>query len=175
MKNSPVRTALITFLGLILCTAVVGCASIFSGGSKKITVNTTPSGAKVTIYDKTGKVVTTNQTPTVVNLDRGEGYFQGQEYRIVIEKPGYKTSEVRIRSTINGWYFGNLFLGGVIGMVVVDPLTGAMYTLSPDHIQETLTPTQRSGIKKAGGLGIILKEQLSPEQIRNLKSLATQS
>ena len=91
------------------------------------------------------------------------------------EKAGYKTSEVRIHSTINGWYFGNLLLGGVIGMVVVDPLTGAMYTLSPDHIQETLTPTQRSGIKKAGGLGIILKEQLSPEQIRNLKSLATQS
>ncbi|MCX4027392.1 hypothetical protein H0A36_10465 [Endozoicomonas sp. SM1973] len=34
-----------------------------------------------------------------------------------------------ITSTLDGWYFGNLFLGGLIGMLIVDPLTGAMFKL----------------------------------------------
>jgi hypothetical protein len=172
MKNhlfSPLANAV---TAVVLCLSFTSCASIFSGGPKKVTINTTPPGAKVTIYDKYGKVVTTRQSPAVVSLERKVGYFAPQEYRIVIEKPGYKPTEVRVQATINGWYFGNLFLGGVIGMVIVDPLTGAMFTLSPDHIQETLTPAQRSSLKKGPGLGIMLKEQLSPEQIQNLKRLA---
>ena len=161
-------------IAVVLCLSITSCASIFSGGPKKVSINTTPPGAKITIYDKEGKVVANRQSPTVVPLDRSTGYFAGQEYRIVIEKPGYKSTEVRVKATINGWYFGNLFIGGVIGMVIVDPLTGAMFTLSPDKIQETLTPAQRSGLKKGGGLGIMLKEQLSPEQIQHLQRLATE-
>jgi hypothetical protein len=172
MKKRLFNPVITTITNLTLCISLVGCASIISGGAKKITLNTTPPGAKVTIYDKSGKVISTNQTPAIVSLDRSQGYFRGQEYRIVIEKPGFKPSELRVRSTINGWYFGNIFFGGLIGMIIVDPLTGAMFTLSPDHIEQTLTPAQRSSIKRGPGLGIMLKEQLSPEQIRNLKSLA---
>jgi hypothetical protein len=158
-------------IAVLLCLSITGCASIVSGGPKKVTINTTPPGAKVTIYDKDGKVVTTSQSPAVVPLNRSTGYFAGQEYRIVIQKPGYKSTEVRVQATINGWYFGNLLIGGAIGMLIVDPLTGAMFTLSPDKIQETLTPAQRSNLKKGPGLGIMLKEQLSPEQIANLKKV----
>ena len=158
-------------VAVLLCLSITSCASIFSGGPKKVTINTTPPGAKVTIYDKYGKVVTTRQSPAVVPLDRSTGYFAGQEYRIVIEKPGYKRTEVRVQAAINGWYFGNLLIGGAIGMLIVDPLTGAMFTLSPDKIEETLTPAQRSSLKKGPGLGIMLKEQLSPKQIANLKKL----
>ncbi|HJT45017.1 MAG TPA: hypothetical protein VJ721_01980 [Chthoniobacterales bacterium] len=161
-------------LAVVLCLAVSGCASIFSGGPKKVSINTTPPGAKVTVYDKFGKVVTSRQTPAVVALERKVGYFAPQEYRIVIEKPGYKPAEIRLQSTINGWYFGNLFLGGLIGMVIVDPMTGAMFTFSPDKIDQTLTPAQRSSLKKKPGLGIMLKEQLSPEQMQNLKQLANE-
>lgn len=161
------------FVAVVLSVSITSCASIFSGGPKKITINTTPPGAKVTIYDKFGKVVTTRQSPTVVPLERKVGYFAPQEYRVVIEKPGYKPTEIRLQSTINGWYFGNLFLGGVIGMVIVDPMTGAMFTFSPDHINETLTPAQRSSLKKGPGLGIMLKQELSPEQVQHLKRLAT--
>ena len=173
MTIQSLRNAIDSIAGFVLCLSLVGCASIFSGGGKKVTINTTPPGAKVTIYDKSGKVVSTNQTPTVVRLDRSQGYFDPQEYRIVIEKSGFKPTEVRVRATINGWYFGNLLIGGVIGMVIVDPMTGAMFTLSPDHIQETLTPAQRSSLKRGPGLGILLKEQLGPEQIRNLRRLAS--
>jgi hypothetical protein len=173
MKNHLFTPLWNSVTAVVLCLSLTSCASIFSGGPKKVTINTTPPGAKVTIYDKYGKVVSTKQSPAVVPLDRSTGYFAGQEYRIVIEKPGYKPTEVRVSATINGWYFGNLLIGGLIGMVIVDPLTGAMFTLSPDHIQETLTPAQRSSLKRGPGLGIMLKDQLSPEQIQNLTRLAT--
>ena len=160
---------------LVFCLSFTGCASIFSGGPKKVTINTTPPGAKVTIYDKYNKLVSTQHSPAVVSLDRSTGYMAGQEYRIVIEKPGYKPTEVRVRANINGWYFGNLLIGGPLGLFVVDPLTGAMFTLSPDHINETLTPAQRSSLKKGPGLGIMLKEELSPEQVQHLQRIATQN
>lgn len=32
---------------------------------------------------------------------------------------------------MNGWYIGNLLFGGIIGLLIVDPATGAMWTLIP--------------------------------------------
>ena len=49
-------------------------------------------------------------------------------------------------------------------MLVVDPLTGAMYTLEPDHIDQTLIPARGATGKRKPGLGIILKEQLTADQ-----------
>ena len=174
MHTKPIRALLRTGIGVILCVCLAGCASIFSGGPKRVTVNTQPTGAKVTVYDRTGKVILTNQTPAVLRLDRSHGYFKGEDYRLVIEKPGYKRVEVAVESRINGWYFGNLALGGVIGMLVVDPLTGAMYTLEPDHIDQTLTPAKETTGGRKPGLGIILKEQLTAEQVGRLKCLTAQ-
>jgi hypothetical protein len=177
MHKQQIKSLLGAGVRLVLCFYLSACASIVSGGPKKITINTTPAGAKVTVYDRTGKVVSTNQTPAVVSLERSHGYFKGEDYRIVIEKPGYRRTEVSVQATINGWYFGNLAIGGVIGMLVVDPLTGAMYTLEPDHIEQTLTPTERAGGTGGGHrshFGIILKEQLTAEQLRRLKPLTAQ-
>jgi len=38
---------------------------------------------------------------------------------------------------MSGWYWGNILIGGLIGMLVVDPLTGAMYKL-PDGANANL-------------------------------------
>ena len=39
-----------------------------------------------------------------------------------------------IDTELDAWYFGNILLGGVIGMLIVDPATGAMYKLSTDYL-----------------------------------------
>ncbi len=174
MYKKLIGGLLTTVVSLLICLHFGACASIVSGGPKKVTVNTKPPGARVTVYNKEGKAISTNQTPTTLSLVRSRGYFQGEDYRIVIEKPGYKRAEVTVHATINGWYFGNLAFGGVIGMLVVDPLTGAMYTLEPDHIDQTLTPAGGASTGRRPGLGIILKEQLTAEQVRKLKSLTAQ-
>jgi len=42
-----------------------------------------------------------------------------------------------INSSVDGWYFGNILVGGLIGMLIVDPATGAMYNL-PERVDVLL-------------------------------------
>jgi hypothetical protein len=119
-----------------------GCASIVHDGVRTVPVASNPPGAKVSIYDRSNKLVATNTTPFTATLPTKYAYFQGQHYRLVFDMPGYASSELNLQSSLSGWYFGNLAFGGLIGMVIVDPLTGAMYNLSPNKVEQTLTPTQ---------------------------------
>ena len=41
----------------------------------------------------------------------------------------------KIPYDVSGWYAGgNLFFGGLIGYLIVDPMTGAMWTLKDLHV-----------------------------------------
>ncbi len=51
---------------------------------------------------------------------------------------GYESKIIPINCSINGWYFGNIIFGGLIGLIIVDPATGAMYRLDLENINETL-------------------------------------
>ncbi|WP_321436341.1 hypothetical protein [uncultured Bacteroides sp.] len=51
---------------------------------------------------------------------------------------GYETKSIPVKCNLNGWYFGNLIFGGLIGILIVDPATGAMYRLEREFVNETL-------------------------------------
>ncbi len=122
-----------------------GCASIINGSKQKVPISSTPDGAKVTIYDEQKQVVYSANTPCTVDLKRGTGWFKGGMYNIVIEKAGCDTTEVKLEPKVGGWYIGgNLFFGGLIGYLAVDPATGAMWTLTPKKIETSLTEKQAS-------------------------------
>jgi hypothetical protein len=133
------KGAAIVLTGVVVLITT-GCASIVHGGPRNIPVASSPPGATVTIYDRDGKEVLKQTTPFTASLKPKYGYFKGQTYRVVFEMPGYKATEVQLTSAISGWYFGNILFGGVIGMVIVDPNTGAMYNLMPTKIDQTLSP-----------------------------------
>ena len=59
----------------------------------------------------------------------------------------YATAEVHLQSKVSRWYFGNLLFGGMLGLVIVDPSTGAMYNLTPDKVDQPLTATQAELIR----------------------------
>ena len=111
-----------------------GCSSIVDGRAQHVKINSHPTGATFAIYDKNGKAVTNNVTPANLVLSRRHGYFNGEDYKMVFEAPGYYPYEVHVKSTLDGWYFGNILFGGLIGLIIVDPATGAMYTLKPDTL-----------------------------------------
>lgn len=52
-----------------------------------------------------------------------------------------------------GWYIaGNLLVGGILGWLIVDPLSGAMWTLSPAQVDarlETSMHYDRTGVMVA--------------------------
>lgn len=164
--NSLIQLAVTTVL--IGCC---GCASIITSGDEKIPISSAPSEASVTVFDKKGQTVATGTTPATLKLTKKAGYFKGADYKLVIEKPGYKPFETDIKHDINGWYFGNFGFGGLLGFLVVDPLTGGMWKLRPDKVDTTLSATGTAEIRAGEGLMVVLKEQLTPEQQRNLEPL----
>ena len=123
------------FLMACLCFLVSGCASIVSGGLQTVPIDSTPSNAKLEITDNsTGKCIFSTNTPFSASLKRESGYFTRSSYKIRVTKDGYTPQEVTLEAGLNGWYFGNILFGGLIGMLIVDPATGAMWSLSDDPI-----------------------------------------
>src|SRR5687767_6518542 len=121
-----IHSLLNSAVSVIISVALSGCASVISGSHQNVKINSHPSGARVTVARGDGHQVATLTTPGVANLKRSSGYFNGANYAATIEKPGYRSQTVQITSTANPWMFGNIFIGGLIGLLIVDPLTGAM-------------------------------------------------
>ncbi|WLQ16223.1 hypothetical protein O5O45_09880 [Hahella aquimaris] len=130
-----------TALSLMLCAAsiilVSGCASIVSDNSYPLAIESHPSQAQFVITNKNGDAIHSGTTPETVTLQSGSGYFSSEKYKIRFSKAGFHEKEVEVNTTLDGWYFGNILLGGLIGLLVVDPITGAMWKL-PEKSEVTL-------------------------------------
>lgn len=131
-----------------LCAAAIvssGCASIIRGGGpQSISIRSTPADAEVKILDaETGTELQNGKTPMLLSLDKSRGFFHGAHYKIVVAKAGFETREVVLEPSVNGWYVaGNVLFGGLIGWLIVDPATGAMWTLEPAEFDLELKATE---------------------------------
>jgi hypothetical protein len=112
-------------------------------------VTSTPPGAKVTITnERNGQQIHVAETPTTVTLKSGAGYFRSARYKVEYSKPGFAPATSYLDAHLNGWYAGNLIFGSLVGILIVDPATGAMFRLPAEHFQ-TLQPTKASSNLKA--------------------------
>ena len=122
-------------LALICAFMFSGCASILSKSQYPVLVKSQPPGMSFRVTDlRSGDVVSTGITPDTIVLKSGSGYFKSSRYQIAILRDGQEVNSVQMQGEIDGWYIGNILFGGIIGLLIVDPLTGAMYKL-PDEIQ----------------------------------------
>ena len=128
MKMRKVAGA-IAFAAII---TLAGCASIVSDSKPKVGLYSLPTNANYVIKNSSGDVLLRGVTPGTAILETSRGYFKSQSYTVTFQKEGYTETTVPLKSTVSGWYWGNLLIGGLIGMLIVDPLTGAMYTLPED-------------------------------------------
>lgn len=125
-----------------LTTAVLtlsGCASIVSDSKYPVSVTSEPRGANFEVRSKSGSVAASGSTPSQVTLNAGAGYFRGETYQVTYRKEGFSEQQSVISSGIDGWYWANIVFGGLLGLLIVDPATGAMYTL-PDNTNAKLNP-----------------------------------
>ena len=114
---------------LILAAAIVsvtGCASIVSDSIYPVSVTSAPAGASYEISSESGLIVSSGVTPGQVVLNAGAGYFDGERYTVRYRKDGYEDASSVINSELDGWYWGNILFGGLIGMLAVDPATGVL-------------------------------------------------
>jgi len=121
------------YVGLLVAVAAllttVGCASIVSRSEWPVTISSTPSGATFTVKNDKGIEIHRAVTPSTLVLPSGAGYFKPAHYTVAFEKEGAGPATASLKARLNPWYFGNILLGGLIGMVIVDPITGAMWKL----------------------------------------------
>ena len=126
MKSSSLAA-----VSLLTCTAMLfsSCASIVSKSNSPVTSSSTPSGASVTVTNGEGVAIHTATTPTTVTLKSSAGYFRPASYVVTFNLKGHPPRKVELNAGFNGWYIGNLVFGGLVGILIVDPLTGAMWRL----------------------------------------------
>jgi hypothetical protein len=97
-----------------------GCATLTTGTNQSVTVDTEKD-----VYDASCKLTDKKdrswhlRTPGTVMVRKGDGPMT-----ILCEKEGYKPSQLVVEETITAATFGNIILGGAVG-VVVDAATGA--------------------------------------------------
>ncbi|MDP2227719.1 MAG: SHOCT domain-containing protein [Moraxellaceae bacterium] len=109
--------------------AVSGCASIVSKSQYPVTISSTPSGATVVIKNKSGAEIHKAQTPTTITLNASSGFFSAAQYSMEFQKDGYQNSTATTQAGIDGWYIANILFGGLLGLLIIDPATGAMWKL----------------------------------------------
>ena len=74
----------------------------------------------------------------MVTLPASGGFFSPAKYQVEFTKKGAPMQTVPLTADIDGWYFGNILFGGLIGMLIVDPATGAMWKL-PENVNTSFT------------------------------------
>jgi hypothetical protein len=114
----------------VACVAVMmalGCASI-CGGPSWLAMETNPKNIEVKIEGIQNGEKFSKVTPFKVELSRSS------DYKIIVQTPHYKSEEIVLRRKITGWFWGNLLIGGLIGMGI-DGLSGNMW----DHNQHVVS------------------------------------
>lgn len=156
-----------SFVSVFLSIALLaGCASIVSKSMYPVNINSSPEGAEITITDEAGNNVYTGQTPTTVTLKTKRGYFKGKNYTVTFKKTGYDSHSAVISRKTDGWYiYGNLLFGGLIGWLIIDPATGAMWKLKED-VSATLTTQTASLNTEEQSIKIVRLEDV-PEDLRD--------
>lgn len=139
-------------MATIVVISLTNCASIIHGPTQPIDITSQPSGAKITID---GNLHGT--TPHAVLLKR-KGRMKGEssdkkEYALKIEMDGYFPYEIKLKRELDGWFFGNILFGGIIG-IIVDASNGAMYKLNPNQVIAQMGKQTASNNKGDGTLYI---------------------
>ncbi|MBC7801754.1 MAG: hypothetical protein H7Z10_14125 [Gemmatimonadaceae bacterium] len=97
-----------------------------TGTSQTLTVSTTPPAATCTI-DRVGeRVGAIPSTPGSVRLDKSKN-----DLAVTCSKDGFVTATTAHASSFNGATFGNILIGGLVG-VVVDASSGANFNYPTD-------------------------------------------
>ena len=92
-------------LGLALSLPLTSCASLVTGSSDLVTINSYPQGARFTT--NTGHQ---GLTPAEVEIP------DKTTLQVQVELDGYEHAQASLAPRMSGWFLGNIIFGGLIGM-----------------------------------------------------------
>jgi hypothetical protein len=136
--------------GVILAILILmGCATIMHGTSQEIGIQSTPSGAAVSVDNKP-----LGTTPVVAKLSRKD------THTVTITLDGYYPYEANIVRSTSGWVWGNIVFGGLVGLAV-DAISGGLYKLKPDEVEAQLRAQGVQGV--VDGTDFVIAVVLEPD------------
>ena len=157
-KQILVPLCLLVGLGPVL----TGCATIMDGSKQKISFSSNPSNAAVAIDGKN-----VGLTPLTEDLSTKD------IHTVKMVLAGYHPYEMTLTKKTNSWIWGNIILGGFIGLGV-DAITGALYKLTPEQVNADLKAKGLSSTSVKGKtmyVTVSLTPDKSWEKIGTLQSL----
>ena len=110
-------------------TIIIGfsaCSTVMNTTTQEVEIKTSPANAKILIDGR--KFGTTPQT---VNIERN------RDHVIKLSLDGYDLYETQMTGKISAWFWFNV-LNGIIPGMLVDMITGSMYSLYPETINVEL-------------------------------------
>ncbi len=138
----------------VAASGLGACASIAHGNKQDVAISSVPAGAKVTVDN-----LERGTTPVVAKLTRKDVHV------VRVEMAGYKPFEATLRHKVDGWFWGNILIGGLIG-IGIDAIDGAMYKLSPDQVSAALESGQASVLQQRDGLYIVAALEPQSDWVR---------
>jgi PEGA domain len=136
---------------IILTFELTACASIMHGTHQDVGITSAPTGAAVTIDS-----VQSGNTPVIAKLTRKANHI------VRVELAGYQPYDLTLTHSVSGWVWGNVAIGGLIGLGV-DAISGGMYKLTPEQLSATLATTTHASVSKTSD-GIYLVAVLKPQR-----------
>jgi hypothetical protein len=113
-----------------------GCATLISGKTQAMTLNSSVEGVEMSIVDlDENRLVYLGKTPMVANVPRLKNA------KLIAKKEGFRTSELVIRTETNMFYLLNIL--GVYfstSSTSTDYSSGALYKYSPNSYYANLEP-----------------------------------
>jgi hypothetical protein len=149
---------------LVMCAALAGlslsaCATIIHGTRQEVGISSSPTGAEVWVDN-----IKMGETPVVAKLRRKD------THTVKLILPGYQPYETTITRSVSGWVWGNIAVGGLIGLGV-DAISGGMYKLSPEQVSGNFAVERAAGLSKEDELyiDVATKPQQGWEHIGQLQ------
>ena len=118
---------------LIMALLLNGCGAIMHGTRQDVTINSSPSEAKVYVNGEE------RTTPAQYNLKRKHNYL------IKVSKEGYETAEVMVSHKLDWTAWADLLVWGIIP-IFYDLGSGAAWKLTPEEINVSLSRTEHSSL-----------------------------
>ena len=120
------------------------CASLRSTNVYSISIESEPAGAEVIIRDKKDVKVGQFISPDSIKVDAGRGFFVRERYSIDFVLDGYEEQTVLLPMKMDKWYLSNILFVNLLGLFIIDPITGAMWEPAFNQVLIKLEPVSQN-------------------------------
>lgn len=159
MSNKCLIGMLLVIMGL-----TTGCATVTTGTSQTVAVDTKPEGADCRFTRKGDPVASINPTPGIITVSKSDTHLD-----ILCRKNGYQDAVAELGSSFQAMTVGNVLIGGVVGLII-DAASGAAMKY-PSSVTITLVPDSFASVAERDKFYDEMRTEFLAEYERTVKEI----